>query len=75
LEERDDVLTISAGSERLEELRKSIVGITQNKGDFAMTADGKRRPPDHRLWSGGSDQVVRFFLRYATRSAGAMRTA
>jgi len=50
LEERDDVLTISAGSERLEELRKSIVGITQNKGDFAMTADGKRRPPDHRLW-------------------------
>jgi len=50
LEERDDVLTITAGSERLEELRKSIVGITQNKGDFAMIADGKRRPPDHRLW-------------------------
>src|SRR5262249_19071757 len=43
LEERDDVLTISVGSGRLEELRKNIIGITQNQGDFAMGAwDGKR---------------------------------
>ena len=50
LEERDNVLTITAGRERLEELRKSIIGITQNKDDFAMIPDGKRRPPDQRLW-------------------------
>jgi len=50
LEERDNVLTITAGRERLEELRKSIIGITQNKGDFAMIPEGKRRPPDQRLW-------------------------
>jgi len=50
LEERDGVLTLTAGSERLEELRKSIIGITRGEGDFAMIADGKRLPPDHRLW-------------------------
>jgi hypothetical protein len=50
LEERDEVLTITVGSERLEELRKSIIGITQNKGDFAMTPGEKRLARDQMLW-------------------------
>jgi len=51
LEERDDVLTIRVGSGRLEELRKNVIGITKNEGDFAMgPADGKRRARDQALW-------------------------
>jgi hypothetical protein len=50
LEERDGVLALTAGSERLEELRKSIIGITRGEGDFAMKPDGKRPPRDERLW-------------------------
>jgi hypothetical protein len=51
LEERDDVLTITAGRARLEELHTNIVGITHNQGDFAMgPGDGRRRAPDQALW-------------------------
>ncbi|HEY6908842.1 MAG TPA: hypothetical protein VI356_05715 [Myxococcales bacterium] len=50
LEEHDEVLTITAGRERLDELRKNINGITRNQGDFAMVPDGKRRAPDQALW-------------------------
>src|SRR5207248_1345993 len=50
LEARNDVLTVTAGSERLAELRGSIMGITEGKGDFAMSPDGKRAPRDQMLW-------------------------
>ena len=50
LHEHDEALTIAAGRERLEELRKNIIGITRNQGDFAMVPDGKRPAPDQALW-------------------------
>lgn len=50
LEERDGVLTIKAGSERLEELRKNLIGIIQKRGDHSMFPDGKRILHDQSLW-------------------------
>jgi hypothetical protein len=50
LAETDEVLTIEIGTDRLEELRNNILGITRGEGDIAMIADGKRRPRDQALW-------------------------
>lgn len=53
LNEQNGVLTLTAGGDRLRELREHIKGITQGRGEFGMgPADGKRRPRDQilRFW-------------------------
>lgn len=47
----NEVLTVAAGKERLEELREHIKGIMHGRGDLAMGPDTKkRRPANQSLW-------------------------
>ena len=51
LNEQDGVLTVTAGKERLQELREHIRGIMHGRGDLAMGPRTKKRHPvDQSLW-------------------------
>lgn len=50
IDEDDGALAITLGDERSAELRQHVVDIGHGHGDVAMSADGKRRPPDQSLW-------------------------
>jgi len=49
LEERDGVLTITAGRERLDEIRENVIRIPDNEGDFTMIPDQENAAPDQNL--------------------------
>jgi len=50
LEERDGVLTITAGRDFLEEIRHHVILIPENEGDFTMIPDEENASPDQTLW-------------------------
>ena len=51
LDEQNGILTITAGREGLDELRKNIIGITETDGGCVeMGPDDDRASEDHDLW-------------------------
>jgi len=49
IEERDAVLTITAGRERLDEVREHVAVIPDGEGDDSIGPD-EDAPPDQELW-------------------------
>jgi hypothetical protein len=50
IHESEGTLVLSLGAARLHELRTAIEDVAKGGGDYAVGADGKRRPSDQCLW-------------------------